>query len=370
MKGITSNPVSLLAIFVGVWWLCSFAVDFMSRKVLLEKGEESITYKGLMTEFSTLLWVEVTTLQNIIAALLSILAMKFLKFSLWPLNVSNHKKVVFMAAIGHFLGTLATNATYTLVASDIAVLIQASQPLFTFLFMTKGFVLLDLSKLLSIMLILIGMGALQMDSTSLVFNIWGVLAASVSSLAFAGRNVLLKDGIENWDNTLEKFTIVSSLSALFSLIIWILKVVATGTSFTTTPFGNGVLACIIYPVNTFSSFKVLEQVTVVTRAIVTVWIKLFSNLERFLTFTPVNFSLHIILCQCVFLLGLYMHRYSNLHTRNINIWIAFKLLSIFSVFVGFRPQKFFGQSSCRGTATKLWHFVDDAIETARYSMTL
>ena len=77
---------------------------------------------------------------------------------------------------------------------------------------------------------------------SVLFNTWGVAAAALSSLAFTGRNVLLKEGFDNWDNTLEKYVAVSSLSAAFSLPLWILKVAITGTTHTISLSGKRALS--------------------------------------------------------------------------------------------------------------------------------
>ena len=330
MRAGVSNPLAILCILVGLWWCGLFVMNIVSKKALIDKAEESITHEGLTTESLNLVWVELTALQNIVASFLSILCAKCMRQSLWTSPALSHKKIIFVAALCHFLGTLAANATYTFVVSDLAILFLAAQPLFTLLFMMKTLTLLDVSKFLSLMPVVIGVGALQMNSSSLVFNYWGLVAAILSSMSFAGRNVLLKEGIEKWDNTLEKFTFVTSLSAIFSWLLWIFKACLTGTFLTTTRLGReGMLAYIIYPGYSFTSLKVLETVSPVTHALVAIWIRLFGNIERILTFAPVNFGSHTVFCLFLIVAGFYLYHRSSQQTKNS--WIVLKLSFIFAI---------------------------------------
>ena len=138
---------------------------------------------------------------------------------MWPTE-AHRKKVIFLAALGHLLGNLAINAAYSLNESGIALILTICQPLFTFILTTRSISLLHFSQFSSIAVLLGGLVTFQMECRAL-FNAWGVAAAAISSLAFTGRNVLLKEGFDNWDNTLEKYVAVSSLSAAFSLPLWI-----------------------------------------------------------------------------------------------------------------------------------------------------
>ena len=327
MIAFPAHPTLLLWLMIGLWW-CGLIVTYFVSTKLLGEGEESTAYEGLATDFLKLEWVELTTFQHMVAAVIPILVAKFMGFSIWP---SNQKKVVFAASLNHFVGSLAFNAAFTMVESDISVTLRACQPLFTLILTTRGVSCFDFSQFLSVMFVVVGVVLFRFNSTYLVFNFWGLAAALISSLAFSGRNVLLKEGNKIWDSTLEKFVVVSSLGAVFSLPLWLLKAALTGTILTSRFLGrDGALACVVFPVYNFASFKVLEMVTPVTHAIVTVFIKMISTFDNFISIGPVNLSSTTFCGLCFIFLGFFLYYLNSQKTS----WIVLKSITLL-VTIGF-----------------------------------
>ena len=275
-------------------------------------------------------------IQNTLGSVASIFVAKLTGRSVWPTE-AHCKKVIFLAALGHLLGNLAINAAYSLNESGISLILTICQPLFTFVLTTRSISLLHFSRFSSIAVLLGGLVTFRMEC-SVLFNTWGVAAAALSSLAFTGRNVLLKEGFDNWDNTLEKYVAVSSLSAAFSLPLWILKVVITGTTHTISLSGKGALSYIVYPVYSFTSLKVLEMVTPVTHAIVSIFIRLYSSID---SLTPIDCPWSFFVGVFAFLVGVYLYYFQN---QSINkVWIALKFILLF--FIAFLLVKKFDEGS-------------------------
>jgi len=70
-----------------------------------------------------------------------------------------HWKLILIAAIGNVVGNLATNAAFSLIKSSTAQVIKACEPIFTFVLtmvLYKKYTDLDLSKLLSVVIIVLG----------------------------------------------------------------------------------------------------------------------------------------------------------------------------------------------------------------------
>ena len=306
------RPVLQLWLMIGLWWSGYFVVNL-----------------GLMWDFAyqsaaLLWWVEMTAIQNILGSVASILVAKLTGRSVWPTE-THRKKVIVIAALGHLLGNLAINAAYSLNESGIALILITCQPLFTFVLTTRSISLLHFSQFSSVAVLLGGLVTFRMECSAL-FNAWGVAAAATSSLAFTGRNVLLKEGFNNWDNTLEKYVAVSSLSAVFSLPLWILKVTITGTMHTITLGGTGALLYIVYPIQSFTSFKVLEMVTPVTHAIVSIFARLYSSVD---SLTPLDFPWSSFMGIFAFLVGVYLYYFQNQSTNKV--WMAVKFILLFSI---------------------------------------
>ena len=305
------RPVLQLWLMIGLWWSGYFVANL-----------------GLMWDFAyesaaLLWWVEMAAIQNILGSVASIFVAKLTGRTVWPTE-AHRKKVFFLAALGHLLGNLAINAAYSLNESGISLILTICQPLFTFILTTRSISLLHFSQFSSIAVLLGGLVTFQMECSAL-FNGW-VAAAAISSLAFTGRNVLLKEGFNNWDNTLEKYVAVSSLSAAFSLPLWILKVAITGTTHTISLSGKGTLSYIVYPVHSFTSLKFLEMVTPVTHAIVSIFIRLYSSIDNL---TPIDFPWSFFVGVFAFLVGVYLYYFQNESTNKV--WMALKFILLFFI---------------------------------------
>ena len=279
----------------------NFALSRYNNMLVKNEGSSNDVSASSYLE---LWWVESSALQHVAGLGLSVAAAKLLGKSLWPTHVADKKRVLFVASLGHWMGTLATNAAGIVIKSDIALFLGACQPLFTILLLSlRNFAPFQSSKLLSVLAIVIGVGALQ-GGHNVVFNMQGLLVATVSTLAFTTRNVLLCD-IYELHALLEIFVVMSSLSAVLSLPLWCIKVLTTGSVFTSNiPVGGLAFLSFIHPVYSFSSFKVLEMVTPVTHAIVTVCIAGFE-------ITQVNWSWNLIGIIFTIIAGFYTYQYGN-----------------------------------------------------------
>ena len=314
------RSVLQLWLMISLWWSGYFIVNL------------SLMWDFAYRSAALLWWVEMAAIQNILGSVASIFVAKLTGRSVWPTEAHN-KKVIVIAALGHLLGNLAINAAYSLNESGIALILITCQPLFTFALTTRSISLLLFSQFSSVAVLLGGLVTFRMECRAL-FNAWGVAAAAISSLAFTGRNVLLKGGFNNCDNTLEKYIAVSSLSAVFSLPLWILKVAITGTTHTITLGGTGALLYIVYPIQGFASFKVLEMVTPVTHAIVFIFIRLYSSIDSLASiYLPWSSFVSIF----AFLFGVYLYYFQNQSTNKV--WMALKCILLF--FIAFSlVQKF------------------------------
>jgi lactosylceramide 4-alpha-galactosyltransferase len=313
-------------VMMGVWWGALFVVDMASKRLLVDCTEESIVHVGILTGFLSFEWVELTALQHVMASVATVVIAKFSSQQMLPQAV-NWKKII-VASFYHLLGTLAINATYVMVETDVAVLLAACQPLFTFILMTRSVSCVDLSNYLTLLFIAMGVFIFQVDTTLLAFNIWGLVVATISSLAISYRNVLLKEGSKKSESTLEKFMIVSALSAILSLPLFFLKILVYGP--THRLLGSaGVFASTISPVYSLASFKILETVTPVTHAIMTTFIKMLSSPETFAYFKWYNRSMNVYVSLPLIMLGLCLYCHHNQHSSAR--CVSLKLLSLLAV---------------------------------------
>ena len=87
------RPVLQLWLMIGLWWSGYFVANL-----------------GLMWDFAyksaALLWcVEMAAIQNTLGSVASIFVAKLTGRTVWPTE-AHRKKVIFLAALGHLLGTL------------------------------------------------------------------------------------------------------------------------------------------------------------------------------------------------------------------------------------------------------------------------
>jgi hypothetical protein len=306
------SPVGLLSLMVGIWW-SGYCIANVALTML------SMENKSTTSQAPNLWWVELAVLQNtlgcVATTLFAILTGKSIRLLAGVLNYK-----ILIASLCHLVGTLAINATFVSSKSVISLILTTCQPLFTFLLTTRSVSFLEFSKLLSVVVVVSGMAALQMRHTVL-FDIWGVTTATTLSMAFAGRNVLLKDHNERRESTIGKLAAVFSLSAVFSLPLWCLKVVVTGAVNTNVLGVKGVLLSTVHPSYTYISLMLLQSVTPVTHAIVTICIRLFSNIDNFV---HISLSWNTIFGVIILAIGIYLY----CHTEKT--WIVLKLIILFA----------------------------------------
>lgn len=306
-----SRPTLLLGLMIGLWWCGSFYANFLlsGNKKLVEDERRPNEVEDLAaTTSAKLWWVELTALQHVTGSILLTIIARLLGRSVWSSATGTKMKFLFMAGLGHCMGTLASNAAHTVVTSDVAIIVGACQPLFTILLLSKrGFFSV---KFLSVLVIVVGVVVLQMGYINM-FDLWGLLATAVSTLAFSARNILLKGLYNNLDGPLETFAVVSSLSAVLSLPLWGIKAAITGSILTSNiVMGSGASLLFVHSAYSLSSLKVLEMVSPVTHAIATICIHLLSSFENVARLAHVSLSWSLV-DVIIVVVGFYLYRFGG-----------------------------------------------------------
>ena len=204
---------------VGVWWTANSVATIASKSVMKGGDVSNSTNPAWTSAFEDLKWVDLTVLQHLLGSILSLMWMKTMGMSVWPIKTCNY---IFVAALGNVVGNLATNAAYALIKSSTAQVVKACEPLFTFvltLLLYRNYTALDLSTLLSVIIIVVGAGAFITGDVT--YNIWGIVAAMISNTAFPVRNIFLKKMV--WDSSLQKYTVMSIYSVVFLLPVVLIK---------------------------------------------------------------------------------------------------------------------------------------------------
>ena len=133
----------VLGLMIGIWWVAYCSTDIISRGI--------ITTNDSTAMFSSTNWVELTALQLIAGAVISMVIVNGMGKSIRSPAFEN-KKAICMAALGHVLGSLAA---YTVVTSTVQLAILACQPLFTFILtcaMSRG----SFSNVFRLLMIVLG----------------------------------------------------------------------------------------------------------------------------------------------------------------------------------------------------------------------
>ena len=280
----------VLGLMIGIWWVAYCSTDIISSGI--------ITTNDSTAMFSSTNWVELTALQLVAGAVISMVIVNRMGKSIRSSPAFENKKAICMAALGHVLGSLAANAAYTVVTSTVQLAVLACQPLFTFILtcaMSRG----SFSNVFQLLMIVLGVVVFGLKDSLL--NIWGLATAVASITAFTTRNVIFK---EKGGNSLESFMAISSVSAILVLPVWLVQVVATQTIFASGLWQN-VLASILHPAYSLASFQVLSIVSPVLHAMVAVLIRVLFCMKN-LVIPPSDFTLSMMLGCLTIILGFFL----------------------------------------------------------------
>ena len=280
----------VLGLMIGIWWVAYCSTDIISRVI--------ITTNDSTAMFSSTNWVELTALQLIAGAVISMVIIIGMGKSIRSSPVFEDKKAICIAALGHVLGSLAANAAYTVVTSTVQLAVLACQPLFTFI-LTCAMSRDSFSNVFQLLMIVLGVVVFGLKDSLL--NIRGLATAVASITAFTTRNVILK---EMGGNSLESFMTISSVSAILVLPVWLMQVMATQTIFA-SGLWQSVLASILHPAYSLASFQVLSIVSPVLHAMAAVLIRVLFCVEN-LVMLPSDFTLSMMLGCLSIILGFFL----------------------------------------------------------------
>ena len=298
--------LTFLAGIVAVWWITNTIATIASKRVM-QSDADSIYSAGFTDAFKDLRWVELTLFQHSMGALLAGVWVKASGKSIWPAQTRDQVLLICVASLGNVVGNMFTNAAYALVSSSTAQVIKACEPLFTFglMFMLyRNYASLDFSTFLSVAIIVLGAGSFLMKDAT--FNVWGMVAAMISNTAFPTRNIFLKKLSDIWESPVQKFTVMSTYSALLALPLWLVKVLAV-SGISTGKMSDSFISSFFHSTYNLASITVLESVNPVTHAILNISKRLFVILTNVVYF-HIPFTVHMLISLLVLLAGCYLYR--------------------------------------------------------------
>ena len=274
-------------------------------------------------------WVDLTALQHLLGSILSVIWMKAVGVSVWPVKTHGYRHFIFMAVLGNVIGNLATNAAYALIKSSTAQVVKACEPLFAYvltLLLYRNYSVLDLSTLLSVMIMIVGAGTFIMGDAT--YNIWGIFAVMISNAAFPVRNIFLKNSNNIWDNPLQKYAVMSVYSVIFLLPVLLIKLFIT-QQFLTANLPESLISSVSYSIYNLDSIIVLESFSPLTYyyAILNVIRQLFVVLSNIIYFNT-SLSWVMLISLIVLLSGCCLYQLKDISTAKYNFLKAV-LLSCF-----------------------------------------
>ena len=278
-------------LMVGIWWIAYSSADSISRGIG-DHNHSTTIFSAMGTG-----WVDLTALQLITGSVISMVIIVGTGKPIRSSPVFEHKKIICIAAFGHVLGSLAANAAYTVVTSTVQLSILACQPLLTFVLtwaMSSNSVSESRPNLFQLVILVVGVVVLELRDT--LFNITGLVTAVVSTIAFTTRNVVLKETLCVWNDSIETFMSVSFVSAVLVFPVWLAKAVITQTIFT-SDLWKVTLTLIFHPAYSLASLQVLGLFGPVTHAMVAILIRLVFCVESLAIFKMLssNFTCCMVL---------------------------------------------------------------------------
>lgn len=259
-----------IVVLIIVWWIASTLTSQFS------KDEISITEQS----FGNIKWLDLTFLQSIVGCLGSAILLFLFKRRLFCLKIiRSYNSLVAVAT--NVIGHLSVNVSYAFVSSRVTQVIKSNELLFTLFFVLYQQQVEDKKKqrvtasvFVSIMLMSLGMTFLTSNTER---NVYGIVAAVVSSILFPLRNIALKRAHgQLYDGAIEKYFNLSFYGAtgLLPLVIFnfFLSYNALNLSF------NSITSGTFHGLYNLASISVLEHVTPLNHA-------LLNFCKRLLEFT-------------------------------------------------------------------------------------
>ena len=263
---------------------------------------------GLTSAYLDFRWLELTMLQHVLGGVIALTWLKLFRGKSLHPETNVLKLDILFASLGNALGNLATNAAYSFVSSSSVQILKGIEPLVTFvlaIFLYRSGGVFTIEILVSILMICVGASSFVVwDST---FNIWGIVAVLTSDIAFPVRNIFLKR--VSWESPLQKYTVLSLLSALFILPALLVKLLII-QAFSLRNIEFGTTSALFHFIYNFVSISVLENVTPLTHSILNLSKRMFVVILNIIYFsTPLSKTM--VFGLLTFFIGIAAFQMSN-----------------------------------------------------------
>ena len=316
-----------MTVSVGIWWTANIIATIASKSAMM-KGV-NVSNSSRTSPFEDWRWVDLTALQHLLGSILSVMWMKAVEVSVWPVKTHGYRHFIFIAALSDVIGNLATNAAYSLIKSSTAQVVKACEPLFAYvlaLLLYRNYSALNLSTLLSVMIMIVGAGTFIMgDST------YGIFAAMISNAAFPVRNIFLKNSNNIWDNPLQKYAVMSVYSVIFFLPVLFIKLFIT-QQFLTANLPESLISSVSYSIYNLASITALESFSPLTcYAILNIIRQLFVIVSNIIYFNT-SLSWVMLISLIVLLSGCCLYQLKDISTAKYN-FLKVILLSCFLTYL-------------------------------------
>ena len=228
IPGCTSYSMLQIAKIVGLvllWWIANGLTSIYSKT--------EMSTPTLKRSFSELKWLDLTILQFLFGVFASGTWISLIEGrSLILQRVSNWNGCVVI--LGNLIGHLSVNLSYTFVSSSATQVVKSSEPMFMFLFLvclrSKHIQQQNINTLALFSIVLMVLGTYLFVIWDMTFNVWGIVAAITSSIAFTLRNLALKDMNQQFNSPFEKYFILSFYGTCLLFLLRVLLFLFQNTS--------------------------------------------------------------------------------------------------------------------------------------------
>ena len=203
------NSMSMVAtkttvFLVFLWWIANGLTSLYSKNQLPNSHDER--------SFWEMKWLDLTIMQFLFGVVASVFWIFMVEKKSLNIPRFSHSSDV-IAVLGNLFGHLSVNLSYSFVSSSVTQVVKSSEPLFMFIFLLRlGQRNMSARILFSIILMIFGTSIFVLwDAT---FNIWGIIAAVVSNIAFPLRNIALKNNDKRDQSQFQKYFILSFFGTL------------------------------------------------------------------------------------------------------------------------------------------------------------
>ena len=292
---------------VVLWWIANGLTSLYSKTEM--NGAESIDKKP----FVQMKCLDLTILQFLVGVAGSTVwiyiierrSLKIKKFQDW-----NDFVVIF----GNLLGHLSVNISYTFVSSSTTQVVKSSEPIFMFLFLhclksSQNIEKQNMNILVLFSTILMTFGTCIFVLWDSTFNIFGIIAAVASNIAFPLRNIALKSIGKRYESPFQKYFVLSFFGTLMLLPLKMLSLIFENFP----PFNlskTGVAASTFHCVYNLASISVLQNVSPLNHAILNFSKRIFVITANIIYF-HLSVTWHMVFGLFVVFFGLAIYLFTQ-----------------------------------------------------------